>query len=77
MNPYHELANAIVIRAAKDYMMALRKLQSEPNNPKALGLKKECERFFRSFWYSILTKVDGEVLMEKLKKEVEAMEVAA
>lgn len=77
MDFYHNLANAIVYRAADDYRRALVAIIKDPTNKKALYTKKECEQFFRSFWYSILTKVDGEVLMEKLKKEVEAMEVAA
>lgn len=55
------LANAIVTQAAKDYEDALR-------NENA-GRIKECERFFRSNWYRQLTTVDGEYLIERLRKK--------
>jgi len=32
--------------------------------------KKECEAFFRSAWYGMLTAVDGEMLISALQKEV-------
>ena len=71
MNPYQELANAIVVRAAEDYRDALKKLKFNPNNRIALDTAKECERFFRSQWYQALTTVDGEMLMRKLRQEVQ------
>ena len=30
----------------------------------------ECERFFRSAWYSTLTDIDGEYLISRLREEV-------
>ena len=66
-NPYEELANAIIIQAVKDYRTALRKKCS---SHKSDDYKiKECEKFFRSEWYRILTKVDGEMLIRKLQEE--------
>ena len=65
MNPFEELANAIVIQAAKDYRAALKKLKKYPRDA-------DCESFFRSSWYSTLTSVDGELLMRKLQMEVAA-----
>ena len=32
--------------------------------------RQKLERFFRSDWYKILTSVDGEKLMEKIKEEM-------
>ena len=32
MNPFEELANAIVIQASKDYMKALKKLKKYPRD---------------------------------------------
>lgn len=60
--PTQRLSNAIVWQAAKDYRLAL----SENN----IGRITECERFFRSEWYEFLTDVDGEFLIEKLRKEI-------
>ena len=55
------ISNAILIQAVNDYRAALAK-----NDKRAIA---ECERFFRSGWYMNFTNYDGEVLMERLKKE--------
>ena len=70
MKPYEELANAIVLQAVKDYRDALKMLAQHPFNKKALGVKEEVERFFRSDWFFILTEVDPEMIISKLKAEV-------
>jgi hypothetical protein len=36
----------------------------------ALSTKQEIERFFRSGWFLLLTKVDPDMLIEKLNGEV-------
>lgn len=69
MAPWHSLANAIVIQAAKDYRVALRRLRRNPNNKSALSEIVDLERFFRSEWYAALTNVPGELLIQKLKEE--------
>lgn len=58
MNPYEELANAIILQAVKDYRLTddERELQ-------------EIERFFRSGWFGVLSKVDAEFLIKELRKE--------
>ena len=58
MNPYEELANAIVLQAVKDYRLHddLKDLAS-------------IERFFRSGWFGVLTNINPEVLIAKLRKE--------
>ena len=58
MNPYEELANAIILQAVKDYRLTddERELQ-------------EIERFFRSGWFGVLSKVDPEFLIKELWKE--------
>lgn len=58
MNPYENLANAIILQAAKDY----RQTDDEQQ-------LKEIERFFRSDWFGILPKVDPEILMKELREE--------
>ena len=50
MNPYAELANAIVLSAVKDYRRALKRLCMYPRDDSALRTKIECERFFQSRW---------------------------
>jgi hypothetical protein len=58
MNPYEELANAIVLQAVKDY-----RLNDEEQELASI------ERFFRSGWFSTLTSINPEMLISKLRKE--------
>lgn len=72
LDPYEELANAIVLQAVKDYRDAVRKLSRGRKNDAAQQTKDECLRFFRSVWFSQLTEVDPEFLIRKLDEEVRA-----
>lgn len=66
---YQELYNAIVLQAVTDYRNALAGNSYCGKSPEDVVM--ECERFFRSEYYSMLTKVPGEYLIERIKKEVE------
>lgn len=57
------LANAIILQAVKDYRKALK---GPSLNAAVIA---ECERFFRSDWFRMLTKVDGEYLITNIRKE--------
>jgi len=72
MDPIHELANAIIELAAKDYRKALKDLHKNPKYEDALETKKECEEFFLSGWFCLLTNLDGKVLMEDIRRMVKA-----
>ena len=69
---YENLANAIILQAAKDYRVALKSLTANPRSRTALSDKNEIERFFRSEWFATLTSVDGEMLIRSLQMEVDA-----
>lgn len=58
MNPYENLANAIVLQAVKDYRLT--------DDDAELA---EIERFFRSDWFGVLTDVNPEYLIRNLRKE--------
>ncbi len=58
MDPYEKLANAIILRAVDDYRIT--------DDEREL---KEIERFFRSGWFGVLSKVDPEYLIRQLRKE--------
>ena len=58
MNPYENLANAIVLQAVKDYRLTDDEVELA-----------EIERFFRSDWFGVLTDVDPEYLIRRLRKE--------
>lgn len=72
MNPYKELANAIIVQAVKDYRDAVERLRYTPDDKSALHDKRSKEKFFRSNWFSILSDLNGELLLKKLKEEVSA-----
>lgn len=66
-DPYINLANAIVVQACNDYRNALNGIGCDYKPPEAVI--KETEKFFRSSYYRMLTKVKGEYLIERLKAE--------
>ena len=78
---WENLANRIILQAVKDYRRARIILGGKPGKsgkPKKSGepAKKYArstvlgvERFFQSRWFAQLTDVDGEMLLETLRKE--------
>ena len=71
MDSYERLANAIVLQAVKDYRTALKRVARHPKDRDGVATKNECERFFRSGWFGVLTGIDPETLMRKLQMEVQ------
>lgn len=69
MDPYEELANAIIVTAANDYRRSLRHIKRNPTDGWAIHYKRECERFFGSRWFTALTSVDGKYLAGRLVSE--------
>ena len=70
MDFYTDLANAIIIQAVKDYRKALKTLKRYPRNEPAKAVVEEVEEFFRSEWYRTLTSVDADMLMRKIRREI-------
>ena len=82
---YQMLANAIILQAVQDYRKAKRVLNtyrgdSQFGTPlgrtgqtiptvRAEKMMRETERFFRSKWFQILSGVDPETLIKRLKEE--------
>ena len=58
MTGYQALANGIIEQAVKDYRLT--------DDEAELA---EIERFFRSGWFGVLSKVDPEYLIRNLRKE--------
>ena len=67
---YQELANAIIIYAADDFRSAYRRYLVMPKDAKTKAEIRKLKRFFLSDYFKILTKLDGENLMESLMKEI-------
>lgn len=69
-DPYQNLANAIVAQAAEEYLSALKRLKKNPRNRTAMDDAMQLEKFFHSGWYEILTDVDPDYLIRKLREKV-------
>ena len=67
---YENLANAIIVKAVKDYKVELRKLLVNPKNREAMGKAMDLERFFYSPWYDTLTNVRPDTLLDGVRKQV-------
>jgi len=68
-DPYENLANAIVLTAVEDYRKAIKRYSKNPDSKSAKAEVDSLEKFFRSQWYSVLTSVEGEFLIRKLREE--------
>lgn len=60
------LRNAIVTQAAKDYKHSFDYKSGGCNEFD----RKEIEKFFRSGWYEMLTDIDGEYIMNEIRRIV-------
>ena len=68
---WEDLANAIILQAVEDYRKARKVLKKYPDNREANDMIRDTESFFRSDWFGVLTEIDGEYLLRKLKEETE------
>ena len=68
-DPYESLAADIIIQAIHDYRDAGKKLKHHPKNKEAKLMIKDCERFFCSEWFNVLSEMDGKDLLKRLKEE--------
>ena len=85
MNGYEALGNAIILRAVEDYEDAIgvlctqydwsdRKRMIENTINKDRRMKFDCEKFFNSEFYKILTTIPSELIMKNIIEGVEAAE---
>ena len=63
------LTNAIILQAVKDYRIAL--AGGSVNGRDSKTVIAECERFFQSEWFNVLTNVDGMIIIANIRKEFE------
>lgn len=68
LDPYQELANAIIVSASKDYMRAYKKyLRTGLDYGKVM---KE-ERFFFTDWFNTLSDANPDYLVQAMRKKCE------
>ncbi len=75
VNPFEELAQAIILQAVKDYRQYNKKMVKEPDEQKLRKRRKELEKFFLSSWYAVLTDLNGKHLLHRLQAEMKGMAV--
>ena len=67
---YEELANAIIVFAMQEYQIYYKKYLRDPNNSRLRGRVKEIRAFMKSDWFSALSKVDGDYILNKIETSV-------
>ena len=68
---YENLAQAIILQAVKDYRKAMKKLKKDKWNKDAKAVKREVENFFHSDAFGIYTDLEPDMLLSRLKMEVQ------
>lgn len=64
------LGNAVVERAALDYIRAVKVLRTNPGDDMASAMVQDCEDFFCTNRIQVFSSVDGRALLEGLQREV-------
>lgn len=70
---WDNLAKEIIIQAIKDYVKALKNYDRQRKMYEAKIRIKECQEFFRSDWFGVLSDMDGEKMIEKIEKNYKHM----
>lgn len=68
LDPYQELANAIIVSASKDYMRAYKKYL---RTGVGYGNVMKEERFFFTDWFNILSDANPTYLVSAMRKNCE------
>ena len=71
-NQYELLASAIVVQAVKDYKYYIKKQLEAPDNSIVNGQVKLLEKFFNSQWFSTLSGLNKDYLLNRIKKDIES-----
>ena len=71
IDPYKELANAIILQAVEDYRKWEKEYSDSRDDQKLRKSLVELNEFFCSEWFELLTDLDGEQLLARVKAELE------
>ena len=66
---WEHLGNAVVERAALDYIRAVKALRAHPGDEAAAAMVRDCEDFFCTNRIQLFSAVDGRALLEELRRE--------
>lgn len=62
----NQLAFVVVKKAVSDWLEAMRNLNRNPKNYNANVMALDCESFFHSGYFTLLTGLDGKEFFDKL-----------
>ena len=77
-NPMFRLASAIIEQASQDYLEAMTYLYETPKGRRRGACvidKIELEEFFRGDWYRMLSNIDGELMITRLRESAKEMAI--
>lgn len=70
MSPYEKLANAIIVSAVNDFRKDIKIVEiGRRNKDAAIKDMQEILEFIRSDWFKVLTDLNPESVINKLKEE--------
>lgn len=69
IDPYQELANAIVLQAVEDFRFLLKRLSVDPNDSVALREMQELELDIHTSFFQCLTTLDIDKLFSDVKDQ--------
>lgn len=68
---YQNLANAIILQAVKDFRRCIKIVKRNGRNKEvAVKEMREIVEFIKSPWFKSLTNLEPQILLKKLKEEV-------
>lgn len=70
-DPWQSLANAIIVQACEDYRTVCEMVKFKPRSKQWRKERRKLLEFFKSEYCSLLSKVDVDVLVEKINKDME------
>lgn len=70
-DPWQSLANAIMVQACEDYRTVCEMVKLKPRAKYWREERRKLLEFFKSEYCSLLSKVDVDVLVEKINKDME------
>ena len=68
---WEHLGNAVVERAALDYIRAVKALRAHPEDEASAAMVRDCEDFFCTNRIQLFSAIYGRALLEELRREVQ------
>ena len=70
---YENLANAVIIQAVHDYRKAYGKVLRGRSDKNTRDKIEELEQFFTGEWIEVLTSLDGNLILNTIRREEKAV----